>query len=440
MKKKQILLRRSEFKRESKVMLSVNQRNLIKTHYENGKKIKQIARMMRICPKTVRRWIGRDNPQASTRAKGQNGKFLDENKSVIRELYLSHECNCVALSRTITERFGIKLNIRMLERFCKELRQVVKDDIAAEERSCRFETAPGEQLQIDFCEKEVIIAGAPLRVYFYVGILGYSRKVFAKAYLNHTLPSWLDGIESNFHYLGGLPASIVSDNESCLVNSQVRNGEKRFTERYMYFCDYYGVEPRRTAVRKPRSKGKVERAVQYVKNNALVGKTFDSMEHLNQWLEEWCMGEADERKIEHLPKDLNRPKDRFRIEQPKLSSFTKPRIANIRCEIRRVSANGLIRIDNANYSLPSEFINKEVQVFIDGLGIEVHLAGHDIVKLDKVDSVYTPLQQSQLRDAGTKLHTPLFDLSNAAFFISEPNPVGRDLRSYDAITNTLGVI
>jgi hypothetical protein len=34
----------------------------------------------------------------------------------------------------------------------------------------------------------------------------------------------------------------------------------------------------------------------------------------------------------------------------------------------------------------------------------------------------------------------LFDLSNAAFFIAEPNPVGRDLRSYDAITNTLGVI
>jgi hypothetical protein len=208
----------------------------------------------------------------------------------------------------------------------------------------------------------------------------------------------------------------------------------------MYFCDYYGVEPRRTAVRKPRSKGKVERAVQYVKNNALVGKTFESLDELNQWLEKWALTYADEREIEMLPKDLNKPKDRFLIEKPKLSPFNKPRIAKIRRESRKVSANGLIRIDNANYSLSSEFINKEVQVFIDAGEIEVFLAGHGVVKLDKAESVYTPRQQSQVEENGAGLPAPQYDINTVALLVAASNPVGRNISYYDIITNTQGAL
>jgi hypothetical protein len=354
---------------------------------------------------------------------------------MIQELYLTHEGNCSALCRTISTVYAVKISLRMLQRFCKPFRQVLREAQVTEERSGRFETDPGDQLQIDFGEKYVTINDKYDKVYFYVGILGYSRRIFVKAFTNHATSSWLDGIESNLHYLGGKPDTIVSDNEASLVNSHARGEENKYTTAYQSFCDYYGIRPRRTAVRKPRSKGKVERAVQYVKDNALVGMKFKDLNALNRWLEEWSLL-SDERELARMPEGLKTPKERFRIEQLKLGSVTKPRIARIRCETRKVTRNGLIRIDNADYLLPAEFANKEVQVFIAGDDMEVYLAGQSTFKLDKVKSVYTPVHQVQapvVLQSVPQSHTEL----NTVVLNARTNPVGRSIKKYDAVITAM---
>ena len=42
-----------------------------------------------------------------------------------------------------------------------------------------METAPGDQLQIDFGQKRLVIAGVRVRIFLLVAVLSYSRRLFA---------------------------------------------------------------------------------------------------------------------------------------------------------------------------------------------------------------------------------------------------------------------
>ncbi len=62
----------------------------------------------------------------------------------------------------------------------------------------RFETAPGEQLQIDFGERKVLIAGLAEKLYFFVATLGYSRRPHMRVFRHERQTAWLEGLESTF--------------------------------------------------------------------------------------------------------------------------------------------------------------------------------------------------------------------------------------------------
>ncbi len=68
----------------------------------------------------------------------------------------------------------------------------------------RFETEPGSQMQIDFGEKWVGIAGQLVRVFFLVAVLSYSRRLFVKAFLNQRSDDWREGIAAAFQHFGGV--------------------------------------------------------------------------------------------------------------------------------------------------------------------------------------------------------------------------------------------
>jgi transposase len=54
----------------------------------------------------------------------------------------------------------------------------------------RYETAPGAQLQIDFGQKLVSIAGTLVRAYLLVAVLSYSRGLFVKSFLAERQDDW----------------------------------------------------------------------------------------------------------------------------------------------------------------------------------------------------------------------------------------------------------
>ena len=79
---------------------------------------------------------------------------------------------------------------------------------AAEAATLRFETDPGEQLQIDFGEKWIVVGGERVKAFVFVATLGYSRRTFARIYPAMRQQHWLEGLEAALHHFGGAPKGV----------------------------------------------------------------------------------------------------------------------------------------------------------------------------------------------------------------------------------------
>src|SRR5689334_20122985 len=78
----------------------------------------------------------------------------------------------------------------------------------------RYETAPGQQLQIDFGSTGVPIGGEVRRVHLFVATLGYSRRCYMALFLHERQSAWLQGLEGAFEHFGGVPHELLLDNAS----------------------------------------------------------------------------------------------------------------------------------------------------------------------------------------------------------------------------------
>ena len=88
---------------------------------------------------------------------------------------------------------------------------------------------PPGHAQADFGEADAIIAGVKYRAHFFVMTLPHSDACFVAAYPAATTEAWLDGHNRAFVFFGGVPQSILYDNDKCLVSrilSDARGNER----------------------------------------------------------------------------------------------------------------------------------------------------------------------------------------------------------------------
>lgn len=367
-------------------MLTQTHVQQIHTAYQQGHSIRAVAKLTQFSRCTVRKYLRGATPKPKL---GKQKQFLEDHADGIRDLFLECQGHCVPLQRKLKTEFNVDVHLRTLQRFCKDFRVSLKKSL--EQRP--YETAPGYQMQIDFGEKDVVIDGETCRVHFIVCVLSYSRRIFVKAYPAENQAAWFDGIESAFVFFGGVPKSVLSDNARCLVIEHRRNASAKLTQGYSFIADYWRFKPVASTPNYPQCKGKVERAVRYVKENALVGKTFESFQDLNQWFEEWSLSEADYRVFDDFAEGLKTPKERFLVEKSALAPVDRPRAFNVREEERKVDSMGLIRIENKRYRVPDSVKHMSVQTLITDTAITVLHGGKTVIELDKVDSVYQIKEQ-----------------------------------------------
>ena len=99
----------------------------------------------------------------------------------IAERFRRHAGNADVVRQELLAEKDIKLSLRTIEREVAPLRRQLEAEARA---TIRFETPPGKQLQIDFGERRVSIGGESLKVYLFVATLGYSRRVYVRAFAN----------------------------------------------------------------------------------------------------------------------------------------------------------------------------------------------------------------------------------------------------------------
>jgi len=228
----------------------------------------------------------------------------------------------------------------------------------------RLEVLPGEQAQVDFG------AGAPIlrpdgkrrRPYVFRVVLSFSRKAYSEVVYHQTTENFLRCLENAFWYFGGVPQTIVIDNLKAAV-SRADWYDPEVHPKIQSFCQHYGTVILPTKPRMPRHKGKVERGIDYVQDNALKGHTFGSLAEENQHLVDWEQRIADTRIHGTTRQQVHLL---FQEEKPHLTPLPAGRFPSFEEGRRSVHRDGHVEVAKAYYSVPPEYTGRQVWARWDG--------------------------------------------------------------------------
>ena len=335
--------------------------------------IKRIARELGCSHMTVRRYVSAGG-WVPYRGVGRP-RTLAGLEDWITERFRRHGGNADVVRQELAAEKGVKLSLRTIEREVAPLRRELEAQARA---TIRYETPPGRQLQIDFGERRAMIGGENVRIYLFVATLGYSRRLYVRAFRNERQESWFAGLEGAFRHFGGVTEEVLFDNDRGLVVRHDRSTrEVEFNARLQAFARHWRFRPRACAPYRARSKGKDERGVGYVKKNAIAGRSFERWSSLEAHLARWMREIADQRTHGTTGE---RPIERFaRAEANALRPIAGVAPFAVSRELlRKVQADCAIEVDGNAYSVPWRLIGETVRVVVSGGQLRVSHAGRDV--------------------------------------------------------------
>lgn len=379
-----------------------------------GWRVKAIARELGMARNTVRAWVRRGAD--AQRPRTGRPLALVGHRDWLKARFLAGVRNADVLRQELAER-GLVVSLRTVERFVAPLRV----EAANEERATlRFETEPGHQMQIDFGEKWIEVAGERVKAFVFTATLGYCRRTFARIYPSLQQRHWLEGLEAALHHFGGVPEECVVDNAKALV-LRWEGDRPVFHPEFEAFCRHWGMRPRACRPYRPRTKGKVERGVGYVKGNALGRISWPSWAAVEAHLDGWMRDVVDVRI--HGTTD-ERPVDRFEREQAALHPIgNHPSYLKVRRFTRKVTGDCRIEFETNRYSVPFHLVGRTVEVAVEGGEMTVRYAGVVVAKHRAVEGRYRDIQ-----DPGH-----MEGLVRRTFRQLKPSELQRPLSVYEAV-------
>ena len=235
----------------------------------------------------------------------------------------------------------------------------------------RMEVPPGQEAQVDFGQGAPLIdsEGRKRRTHVIRVVLSHSRKAYSEVVLKQTTEAFVRCLENAFLHFGGVPKTLVPDNLKAAV-LRADWYDPDVNPKLQSFCEHYGTVLLPTKPRMPRHKGKVERGVDYVQENALKGRTFQTLTEQNTFLSHWEATVADtrihgttRRQVSTLFNESERsalgplPLDRFPCYQ----------------EAQRLAGrDGHITADKAYYSVPPEYMRHRLWVRWDSRLLRIY--------------------------------------------------------------------
>jgi transposase len=227
----------------------------------------------------------------------------------------------------------------------------------------RLRTLRGEQCQIDWGHFDYIQIGRARRPLMgFVTVLSWSRQIFLRFYLDARMENFLRGHVAAFEAWGGVPRIALYDNLKSAVLERQGNAI-RFNPTLLALAGHYRFEPRPVALARGNEKGRVERAIRYVRDAFFAARTFTDLEDLNAQADAWTSGPASERRC---PED-EKLTVKAAFDQEKEGLLALPPTAFATDEVKAVSAGKTpyVRFDLNDYSVHHAYVQRALTVIAD---------------------------------------------------------------------------
>jgi transposase len=237
----------------------------IKSLSRAGHSVRQIARETGLSRNTVRRYLrGEDPPRYSPRPRrpGPLDPFKDYLRSRLQKL---PDIHATVLLRELRAQ-GYRGQITVIKDFIRPLRAEAR---RLAELTVRYETAPGEQAQIDWSE----FGRLPdqRKLYGLGVVLSWSRTQFVYFTTRMTVQELLTGLVLAFEYFGGLPRKLLFDNPKTVVLVRGPSvADSKLHPRFLDFLGHYGLTLQLCEPRRPQTKGKTERPMSYIHSSLVL--------------------------------------------------------------------------------------------------------------------------------------------------------------------------
>ena len=196
----------------------------------------------------------------------------------------------------------------------------------------------------------------------FVAVLSWSRRIFLRFFLDARMENFLRGHVGAFEAWGAVPRVALYDNLKSAVLERQGNAI-RFHPTLLALSGHYRYEPRPVAVARGNQKGRVERAIRYIRDAFFAGRTFTGLDDLNAQADAWADGPASERRC---PEDESMTvAEAFDRERGHLLAL--PATAFPTDEIKAVSAGKTpyVRFDLNDYSIPHTHVQRPLTVAAD---------------------------------------------------------------------------
>ena len=326
----------------------------IRNERKKGLSYTEIARKHHIDPRTAKKYAESDSKPVYTLTAPKPSK-LDPYKYLI-DMWLEE-----------APYSAVRIHEKLMEQGCDCKYTIVRQYVATrkadlnEKATVRFETMPGLQGQVDwgfFENYKVLENGEYKKLYCFLMILGYSRMRYIEFVTDMSTTTLIKCHINAFRYFDGYPEEILYDNmKQVVVKRMMKQSESELNKQFEDFAGFYGYKPILCRPYRGQTKGKVERTVRYVRENFMIGIRYNSLADLNSQAHAWCNkinakihGTTNERPIDRLPEENLLPLKREYIID--------------KINLRRVEKDCLISYAGNKYSVPAEYVGRDVTVIV----------------------------------------------------------------------------
>jgi len=269
--------------------------NLVVTRHRAGWSQRRLAKEMGVSRNTVRKILEKVRQQQqeghdviSKKTRAPRGSKLDQYVAQIEGLLAEYPK--ITGQRVLEELrdAGYDGGVTILRERLQQLRPKPK-----REPVIRFETAPGQQGQMDWSPYTLKLQGGQeLKVLCFSYVLAFSRRQYIDFVEHRDFHTLIRRHRAAFEYFDGVPEHCLYDSEKTVVLRWEAN-QPIYNPSFLQFITHYECRPVACQRGRPRTKGKVEAPFKYVEGNLLNGRTFVDLADLRETARWWLANRSD---------------------------------------------------------------------------------------------------------------------------------------------------